>query len=171
MAAQPDVSATSEELAAMDGEIERLTQEKSKLHESLQSLKAEISKLNSEPDDKNLDLELNSLEKEISSKSSNLEKLKRGENSLSREDVDKIQKQFNTYVQEWKKRKKGCLEFCQMFGDMSQAKTWTMKKFITDRGIDTDEACKANIEDWTKLIREVKEDPKQSKVKGKTGKK
>lgn len=166
-APQADEAASPEQLAAMDAEVARLTQEKQKLSESLQALKGEASKLLSEPDDQSLDNELATEEKAVAALSKKLDKLKKGDDAMSRSEVDALQKQFNTYITEWKRRRKACLEFCAMFGEMSQAKSWTVKKFITDRGLDTDESVEANIDDWLKLVREVKDDAKPAKGKGK----
>lgn len=156
MATQDSKAASPEQLAELDTEIASLQAEKNKIADAVTAAKAELRGLTAEPEDDALESEIQNLTKELAAKEKKLAGFQSGQNAMPSGEVDKLNAEFNKYVTEWKKRRKGCMEFVALFGEQSGAKSWTAKKFMADRGVDTDEMVKVNIEDWLALTKGYK---------------
>ena len=86
----------------------------------------------------------------------------------SPEDVEALQRQFNGYVTEWKKRKRAAKDMVAQVGE-GAAKSWKEKKFCEEQGLETDEEHKVKLEDFVALQRDVRPLPKAA-PKGKAKK-
>lgn len=95
---------------------------------SLTQLQAEYNTVSAEPSDAALDKELAELEKSVPQAEKKLNGLKDGKDAVSVDEVDRLQRQFNLYVGEWKKRKKGAKEILNIVAE-GAAKSWKEKKF------------------------------------------
>lgn len=72
-----------------------------------------------------------------------LEKYEAGAVKLvSEEDIEKGRKEMGRYCQEWRKRKRACMEIIDM---ISESADMNRKEFIKKLGIETDEEARVNI--------------------------
>ena len=92
------------------------------------SLQAELNAATAEPDDDALDAELLELQKSGPALEKKLASMKSGNDSMPAADVEALQRQFNVYLTEWKKRRKGAKEMIGMVAE-GAAKSWKEKNF------------------------------------------
>lgn len=64
---------------------------------------------------------------------------------VSEEEIENAKKEVMKYCNEWKKRKRACMEIVDV---ISESADINRKEFIKKVGIETDEECKVNINDY-----------------------
>ena len=67
---------------------------------------------------------------------------------ISEADIDKSKKDVTRYFTEWRKRKRACME---IIDTICESADLNRKEFIKKLGIELDEDCKVNINDYAAL--------------------
>uniref|UniRef100_A0A669D3M7 Homologous-pairing protein 2 homolog n=1 Tax=Oreochromis niloticus TaxID=8128 RepID=A0A669D3M7_ORENI len=100
------------DLKSMDHQISELSGEVQSLTQSCRQLDAELKELNSSLTTEEMVSEIQELKAECSGYRARLEKIKSASNHITPEEKDKVYKERDLYVKEWKKRKRLCLALC-----------------------------------------------------------
>lgn len=106
----------------------QVTEQLNKARAAVAALQSDVNSATAEPDDDTLDAELAELEKSVPAAEKKLAALKGGKDAMPAAEVDALQRQFNLYLGEWKKRKKGCRELIALVAE-NAAKSWKEKTF------------------------------------------
>ena len=122
----------------------QLTEQLSKARAAAASLQSEVSSANAEPDDDTLDTEVAELEGVVPAVEKKLAAMKGGKDAMPAAEVEALQRQFNLYLGEWKKRRKGCRELIGLVAE-NAAKSWKEKNFCV--APHTDHTDGAEVED------------------------
>lgn len=125
------------DLDLLDDQIKVRKQEYDELQNQLKELTTELKKITAEPTNKELDSEVAKLEeenKELTKKLKGLESKQK--NAISEADMKKIEAKAKEYQQEWKKRKRGCMD---MINAITENMDKNRKDFMEELGLETDE--------------------------------
>ncbi|KAG7492325.1 hypothetical protein MATL_G00013240 [Megalops atlanticus] len=135
-----DVSDT--ELKGMDSRISELNTQVQAVTQSCRQLDSELKELNSALTTKEMRSEIQELKQECTMYRERLEKIKSATNHISPEDKEKVYKEQNLYVKEWRKRKRLASD---MMGAILEGYPKSKKQFLEEVGIETDEDCKVTM--------------------------
>ncbi|XP_036409582.1 homologous-pairing protein 2 homolog [Megalops cyprinoides] len=135
-----DVSDT--ELKGMDSRISELNTQVQAIAQSCRQLDSELKELNSALTTKEMGSEIQELKQECTVYTERLEKIKSATNHISPEDKEKVYKEQNLYVKEWRKRKRLASD---MMGAILEGYPKSKKQFLEEVGIETDEDCKVTM--------------------------
>ncbi|KAM6905540.1 homologous-pairing protein 2 homolog [Xenentodon cancila] len=127
------------DLKAMDGQISELTAEVQSLTQSCRQLDAELKELNSSLTTEEMMTEILELKTECSAYRARLEKIKSATNHVTPEEKEKVYKERDIYVKEWKKRKRLASD---MINAILEGYPKSKKEFLEEVGVETDEDCK-----------------------------
>uniref|UniRef100_A0A3Q0RY77 Homologous-pairing protein 2 homolog n=1 Tax=Amphilophus citrinellus TaxID=61819 RepID=A0A3Q0RY77_AMPCI len=128
------------DLKAMDHQISELSGEVQSLTQSCRQLDAELKELNSSLTTEEMVSEIRDLKAECSGYGARLEKIKSASNHITPEEKDKVYKERDLYVKEWKKRKRLASD---MISAILEGYPKSKKEFLEEVGVETDEDCKA----------------------------
>uniref|UniRef100_A0A8C7XB12 Homologous-pairing protein 2 homolog n=1 Tax=Oryzias sinensis TaxID=183150 RepID=A0A8C7XB12_9TELE len=127
------------DLKAMDHEISALCAEVQSVTQSCRELDAELKELNSSLTTEEMVAEIQQLKSECSGYRERLEKIKSASNHVTPEEKEKVYKERDVYVKEWRKRKRldNAAQKGFPFSEGSNS------VFLQDEvGVETDEDCK-----------------------------
>uniref|UniRef100_A0A3Q2V2H3 PSMC3 interacting protein n=1 Tax=Haplochromis burtoni TaxID=8153 RepID=A0A3Q2V2H3_HAPBU len=127
------------DLKAMDHQISELSEEVQSLTQSCRQLDAELKELNSSLTTEEMVSEIQELKAECSGYRARLEKIKSASNHITPEEKDKVYKERDLYVKEWKKRKRLASD---MTNAILEGYPKSKKEFLEEVGVETDEDCK-----------------------------
>ncbi|XP_017288985.1 homologous-pairing protein 2 homolog [Kryptolebias marmoratus] len=130
------------DLKAMDGQISELSAELQTLTQSCKQLDAELKELNSSLTTEDMAAEIKELKAETSGYRARLEKIKSATNHVTPEEKEKVYKERDVYVKEWKKRKRMAAD---MIDTILEGYPKSKKEFLEEVGVETDEDCKVVI--------------------------
>uniref|UniRef100_A0A3B4FU46 Homologous-pairing protein 2 homolog n=1 Tax=Pundamilia nyererei TaxID=303518 RepID=A0A3B4FU46_9CICH len=127
------------DLKAMDHQISELSEEVQSLTQSCRQLDAELKELNSSLTTEEMVSEIQELKAECSGYRARLEKIKSASNHITPEEKDKVYKERDLYIKEWKKRKRLASD---MTNAILEGYPKSKKEFLEEVGVETDEDCK-----------------------------
>lgn len=127
------------DLKSMDHQISELSGEVQSLTQSCRQLDAELKELNSSLTTEEMVSEIQELKAECSGYRARLEKIKSASNHITPEEKDKVYKERDLYVKEWKKRKRLASD---MINSILEGYPKSKKEFLEEVGVETDEDCK-----------------------------
>lgn len=134
-------TADQSELDRMDAEINELKGRLTTVRSDLSGLQAEVDGLTKEPSNEEADQLIEALETKLEEKTAKMNKMKSSAGTLSKSQVDKINKIFSSYHKEWKKRKRVVMDVVDQYCEASGKKK---AQAVTTLGIETDEECGLN---------------------------
>uniref|UniRef100_A0A3P9LWN2 Homologous-pairing protein 2 homolog n=1 Tax=Oryzias latipes TaxID=8090 RepID=A0A3P9LWN2_ORYLA len=127
------------DLKAMDHEISALCAEVQSVTQSCRELDAELKELNSSLTTEEMVAEIQQLKTECSGYRERLEKIKSASNHVTPEEKEKVYKERDVYVKEWRKRKRLASD---MMDAILEGYPKSKKEFLDEVGVETDEDCK-----------------------------
>ncbi|XP_004552315.2 homologous-pairing protein 2 homolog [Maylandia zebra] len=127
------------DLKAIDHQTSELSEEVQSLTQSCRQLDAELKELNSSLTTEEMVSEIQELKAECSGYRARLEKIKSASNHITPEEKDKVYKERDLYVKEWKKRKRLASD---MTNAILEGYPKSKKEFLEEVGVETDEDCK-----------------------------
>ncbi|XP_037544691.1 homologous-pairing protein 2 homolog [Nematolebias whitei] len=130
------------DLKAMDDQISEVSAELQTLTQSCKQLDAELKELNSSLTTEEMAAETKELKAENSGYKARLEKIKSATNHVTPEEKEKVYKDRDVYVKEWKKRKRLASD---MMNAILEGYPKSKKEFLEEVGVETDEDYKAVI--------------------------
>ncbi|XP_008414076.1 homologous-pairing protein 2 homolog [Poecilia reticulata] len=130
------------DLKAMDKQISELSAEVQTLTQSCRQLDTELKELNSSLTTEEMMTEIQELNAECSGYRERLEKIKSATNHVSPEEKEKVCKERDVYVKEWKKRKRLASD---MMNSILEGYPKSKKEFLEEVGVETDEDCKVAL--------------------------
>ncbi|XP_060883172.1 homologous-pairing protein 2 homolog [Labrus mixtus] len=130
------------DLKAMDRQISELSAEVQSLTQTCRQLDAEVKELNGSLTTKEIQSEIQELKAECSGYRGRLEKIKSATNHVTPEEKEKVCKERNIYVKEWKKRKRMASD---MMNQILEGYPKSKKEFLDEVGVETDEDCKVVV--------------------------
>ncbi|XP_037331652.1 homologous-pairing protein 2 homolog [Pungitius pungitius] len=133
---------SEEELKAMNSQISQLTAEAQALTHSCRQLDAELKELSSSLTTEEMMSEVRELKAECSGYAARLEKIKSATNHVTPEEKEKVYKDRDVYVKEWKKRKRLASD---MVNAILEGYPKSKKQFLEEVGVETDEDCKVVV--------------------------
>ncbi|XP_007558231.1 PREDICTED: homologous-pairing protein 2 homolog [Poecilia mexicana] len=126
------------DLKAMDKQISELSAEVQTLTQSCRQLDTELKELNSSLTTEEMMAEIQELKAECSGYRERLEKIKSATNHVTPEEKEKVYKERDVYVKEWKKRKRLASD---MMNSILEGYPKSKKEFLEEVGVETDEDC------------------------------
>uniref|UniRef100_A0A3B5QG66 Homologous-pairing protein 2 homolog n=1 Tax=Xiphophorus maculatus TaxID=8083 RepID=A0A3B5QG66_XIPMA len=126
------------DLKAMDKQISELSAEVQTLTQSCRQLDTELKELNSSLTTEEMMAEIQELKAECSGYRERLEKIKSATNHVTPEEKEKVYKERDVYVKEWKKRKRLASD---MMNAILEGYPKSKKEFLEEVGVETDEDC------------------------------
>lgn len=130
------------DLKTMDSQISELSAEVQSLTQSCRQLDAELKELNSSLTTEEMMAEIQELKAECSGYRARLEKIKSATNHVTPEEKEKVYKDRDVYVKEWKKRKRMASD---MMNAILEGYPKSKKDFLDEVGVETDEDCKVVV--------------------------
>ncbi|KAM9346392.1 homologous-pairing protein 2 homolog [Symphorus nematophorus] len=130
------------DLKAMDSQISELSAEVQSLTQSCRQLDAELKELNSSLTTEEMVSEIQELKAECSGYRARLEKIKSATNHVTPEEKEKVYKERDVYVKEWKKRKRLASD---MINAILEGYPKSKREFLDEAGVETDEDCKVVV--------------------------
>ncbi|TDH03155.1 hypothetical protein EPR50_G00159900 [Perca flavescens] len=130
------------DLKAMDSQISQLSAEMHSLNQSCRQLDSELKELSSSLTTEEVMSEIKALKAECSGYRSRVEKIKSATNHVTPEEKEKVYKEQNAYVKEWKKRKRLASD---MMNAILEGYPKSKKQFLDEVGVETDEDCKVLV--------------------------
>ncbi|XP_044036134.1 homologous-pairing protein 2 homolog [Siniperca chuatsi] len=130
------------DLKAMDCQISELNAEVQSLNQSCRQLDAEVKELSSSLTTEEMMSEIQELKVECSGYRARLEKIKSATNHVTPEEKEKVYKERDVYVKEWKKRKRLASD---MINAILEGYPKSKKEFLDEVGVETDEDCKVVV--------------------------
>ncbi|XP_075942567.1 homologous-pairing protein 2 homolog [Anarhichas minor] len=130
------------DLKAMDGQISQLSAEVQSLTQSCRQLDAELKELSSSLTTEEMMSEIRELKAECSGYRARLEKIKSATNHVTPEEKEKVSKDRDVYVKEWKKRKRLASD---MMDAILEGYPKSKKQFLDEVGVETDEDSKVVV--------------------------
>ncbi|KAL7058732.1 hypothetical protein AAHC03_014051 [Spirometra sp. Aus1] len=124
------------ELMAMDGQIESLTNTLKEIQESIKSAEAELKLVESSLSIDEARQENAKIEAEIESVKKSIASLDSQEVQISPEDFTKAEKRCQSAVSEWKKRKRMAMEIIDA---VAEGYPKSRRQMMEDMGVETDE--------------------------------
>uniref|UniRef100_A0A3B3Z789 Homologous-pairing protein 2 homolog n=1 Tax=Periophthalmus magnuspinnatus TaxID=409849 RepID=A0A3B3Z789_9GOBI len=135
-----DVS--DDDLKEMDSQISKLNAELQTLTQNCRQLDSELKELNNSLTTEEMTQEIKQLKEECSGFKTRLEKIKSAKNHVTPEEKEKVYKERNLYVKEWKKRKRLVSD---MMNSILEGYPKSKKEFLEEVGVETDEDYKVTI--------------------------
>ncbi|XP_028843456.1 homologous-pairing protein 2 homolog isoform X2 [Denticeps clupeoides] len=132
------------DLKAMDGRISELSGQLQTLAQACRQLDADVKELNRSLTTQEMAVEITELRKECDGCQARLQKIKSAANHVTPEETEKVLKERNTYVKEWRKRKRLVSD---MIGSILEGYPKSKKQFLEEAGVETDEDCKVTLPD------------------------
>ncbi|XP_031168734.1 homologous-pairing protein 2 homolog [Sander lucioperca] len=130
------------DLKAMDSQISQLSAEMHSLNQSCRQLDSELKELSSSLTTEEVMSEIKALKAECSGYRARVEKIKSATNHVTPEEKEKVYKEQNAYVKEWKKRKRLASD---MMNAILEGYPKSKKQFLDEVGVETDEDCKVVV--------------------------
>nr|KAI8740543.1 putative homologous-pairing protein 2 [Biomphalaria glabrata] len=130
----PDVN--NQEIAAMDQKISLLNAQIQKMQEEINKIESELHLYQSKISTENARTELGTIYPEIDLLKDKLAKLKEGRVLISKEEKDKVFKNREKFVKEWRKRKRIATD---ILNSVLEGYPKTKKQLFEEVGIETDE--------------------------------
>ncbi|XP_061906023.1 homologous-pairing protein 2 homolog [Entelurus aequoreus] len=130
------------DLKAMDARISQLNEEVQALSQSCRQLDADLKELSSSLTTQQMISEIGRLKDECSTSRERLEKIKSASNHVTPEEKEKVLKEQNVYVKEWRKRKRLASD---MMDTILEGYPKSKKEFLEEVGVETDEDYKAVV--------------------------
>uniref|UniRef100_UPI003AADCE5C homologous-pairing protein 2 homolog isoform X1 n=1 Tax=Centroberyx gerrardi TaxID=166262 RepID=UPI003AADCE5C len=130
------------DLKAMDSQISELNTEVQTISQGCRQLDAELKELSSSLTTEEMMSEIRELKAECSGYRERLEKIKSATNHVTPEEKEKVYKDRNVYVKEWKKRKRMASD---MMNAILEGYPKSKKQFLEEVGVETDEDCKVVV--------------------------
>ncbi|XP_047427189.1 homologous-pairing protein 2 homolog [Mugil cephalus] len=130
------------DLKSMDGQISELSAEVQSLTQSCRQLETELKELNSSLTTEDMTSEIRGLKEECSGYRARLEKIKSATNHVTPQEKEKVYKERDVYVKEWKKRKRLASD---MINAILEGYPKSKKEFLDEVGVETDEDCKVAV--------------------------
>ncbi|KAM6956992.1 homologous-pairing protein 2 homolog [Aplochiton taeniatus] len=127
------------DLKTMDSQISELNTQLQTVTHSSRQLDAELKELNNSLTTKDMTSEIQELQAECSGYKERLGKIKSATNHVTPEEKEKVCKERNLYVKEWKKRKRMASD---MMNAILEGYPKSKKQFLEEVGVETDEDCK-----------------------------
>uniref|UniRef100_A0A3Q3XPX6 Homologous-pairing protein 2 homolog n=1 Tax=Mola mola TaxID=94237 RepID=A0A3Q3XPX6_MOLML len=130
------------DLKAMDRHISELSAEAQSLTQSCRQLDAELKELSSSLTTEEMVSEIEELRGECAGYRARLEKIKSATNHVTPEEKDKVYKERDVYVKEWRKRKRLASD---MINTVLEGYPKSKREFLDEVGVETDEDCKVVV--------------------------
>ncbi|XP_026180505.1 homologous-pairing protein 2 homolog [Mastacembelus armatus] len=130
------------DLKAMDCQLAELSAEAQSLAQSCRQLDAELKELNSSLTTEEMISETQQLKEECSGYRARLQKIKSATSHVTPEEKEKVYKERDVYVKEWKKRKRLASD---MINAILEGYPKSKKEFLDEVGVETDEDCKVVV--------------------------
>ncbi|KAG8006814.1 Homologous-pairing protein 2-like protein, partial [Nibea albiflora] len=130
------------DLKAIDCQISELSAELQSLTQSCRQLDAELKELSSSLTTEEMVSEIKELKAECSGYTARLEKIKSATNHVTPKEKEKVYKERDVYVKEWKKRKRLASD---MINAILEGYPKSKKEFLDEVGVETDEDCKVVV--------------------------
>ncbi|CAJ1076140.1 homologous-pairing protein 2 homolog [Xyrichtys novacula] len=130
------------DLKAMDSQISELSAEVHSLTQSCRQRDAELKELNNSLTTEEILSEIQKLKSECSGYRARLEKIKSATNHVTPEEKEKVYKERDVYVKEWRKRKRMASD---MMNQILEGYPKSKKEFLDEVGVETDEDCKVVV--------------------------
>lgn len=108
----------------------------------MKSLLTELKELNSSLTTEEMISEIRELKAECSGYRARLEKIKSATNHVTPEEKEKVYKDRDVYVKEWRKRKRLASD---MMNAILEGYPKSKKEFLDEVGVETDEDCKVVV--------------------------
>lgn len=126
---------SSEELNAIDDEIDELKNSLQKEKEFLKASQAKLNMMNSSLTTEELQKRISSLEIEVAEMNERLEPLERGTVKIDPEERQRIEKQFEISSKAWKQRKKLCND---IIGMLTESMSKKPSELMEELGLEVD---------------------------------
>ncbi|XP_034567352.1 homologous-pairing protein 2 homolog [Notolabrus celidotus] len=130
------------DLQAMDGQTSKLSAEVQSLTQTCRQLDAEQKELNSALTTEEIKSEIQKLKAECAGYRARMEKIKSATNHVTPAEKEKVYKERDVYVKEWKKRKRMASD---MMNQILEGYPKSKKEFLAEVGVETDEDCKVVV--------------------------
>ncbi|XP_061605906.1 homologous-pairing protein 2 homolog [Phyllopteryx taeniolatus] len=130
------------DLKGMDSQISNLNEEMQALIQSCRQLDAELKDLNNSLTTQEMTSQITRLRDECSVCRERLDKIKSVANHVTPEEKDKVLKEHNIYVKEWRKRKRLASD---MMDTILEGYPKSKKEFLEEVGVETDEDYKVVV--------------------------
>ncbi|NP_001002124.1 homologous-pairing protein 2 homolog [Danio rerio] len=130
------------DLRKMDDRIGEINTEVQSISQSCRQLDTELKELNSSLTTAEMKAQIQELQAEISGYRERLENIKSATNHVTPEEREKVYKERETYVKEWRKRKRLVSD---MMGAILEGYPKSKKHFLEEAGIETDEDHKVTM--------------------------
>ncbi|XP_046893788.1 homologous-pairing protein 2 homolog [Hypomesus transpacificus] len=130
------------DLKAMDSQVSELSTKVQAVTQDCRQLETELKQLNSSLTTADMMSEIQQLKAECSGYRERLEKIKSATNHITPEEKEKVYKDRNLYVKEWKKRKRLASD---MISAILEGYPKSKKQFLEEAGVETDEDCKVAV--------------------------
>ncbi|XP_056096996.1 homologous-pairing protein 2 homolog [Rhinichthys klamathensis goyatoka] len=130
------------ELKKMDSRIAEISTEVQTISQSCRQLDTELKELNSSLTTAEMKAQIQELQAECSGYRERLDKIKSATNHVTPEEREKVSKERETYVKEWRKRKRMVSD---MVGAILEGYPKSKKQFLEEAGIETDEDHKVTM--------------------------
>ncbi|XP_045889939.1 homologous-pairing protein 2 homolog isoform X1 [Micropterus dolomieu] len=130
------------DMKALDCQISELSEEVQSLNQICRQLDAEVKELSSSLTTEEMLSEIRELKAECAGCRARLEKIKSATNHVTPEEKEKVYKERDVYVKEWKKRKRLASD---MINAILEGYPKSKKEFLDEAGVETDEDCKVVV--------------------------
>ncbi|XP_061701437.1 homologous-pairing protein 2 homolog isoform X2 [Syngnathoides biaculeatus] len=130
------------DLKAMDSQISNLNEKMQALSQNCRQMEAELKELNGSLTTQEMTSEIARLRDECSGCRERLDKIKSVANHVTPEEKDKVLKEHNIYVKEWRKRKRLASD---MMDAILEGYPKSKKQFLEEVGVETDEDYKVVV--------------------------
>ncbi|XP_062875175.1 homologous-pairing protein 2 homolog [Trichomycterus rosablanca] len=130
------------DLKKMDLEISDLNSQVATVNQSCRQLDTELKELNSSLTTAEMLKQITELRAECESYTARLQNIKSATSHVTPEEREKVYKERNLYVKEWKKRKRLATD---MMGSILEGYPKSKREFLEEVGIETDEDHKVTV--------------------------
>uniref|UniRef100_A0A8C9TNH7 PSMC3 interacting protein n=1 Tax=Scleropages formosus TaxID=113540 RepID=A0A8C9TNH7_SCLFO len=130
------------DLGDLDGRIAELNSQVQTVTQSCKKLDAALKELQSSLTTEEMTKEVEELKQECCACRERLKGIKSADNHVTPEEKEKVYKERNAYLKEWKKRKRLASD---MIDSILEGYPKSKKQFLEEVGIETDEDCKVNM--------------------------
>ncbi|KAK7167965.1 hypothetical protein R3I94_002124 [Phoxinus phoxinus] len=130
------------ELKKMDSRIAEISTEVQTISQSCRQLDTELKELNGSLTTAEMKAQIQELQAECSGYSERLDKIKSATDHVTPKEREKVSKERETYVKEWRKRKRMVSD---MVGAILEGYPKSKKQFLEEAGIETDEDHKVTM--------------------------
>ncbi|XP_066554622.1 homologous-pairing protein 2 homolog isoform X2 [Amia ocellicauda] len=130
------------ELKNMDSQISELNSQVQSVQQNCRQLETELKELTSSLTTEEMVSEIEELKKECEGYKQRLEKITLATNHITPQEKEKVYKERNRYIKEWKKRKRLATD---MMDAILEGYPKSKKQFLEEVGVETDEDCKVTV--------------------------